>query len=345
MTKPRRLNYIGSKYLLLEWLETNIREKTGWESFQGKRIGDMFSGTGIFSYHFRKLGAVTIANDVEPFSAVLTEAMSRSIYHPPLQTILDSLNKDLESGKYQETVGYITRNYSPFQGQERMYFTTENARKIDYCREKLQEIQGSIPRPDYIFLLASLLVAADAVSNVPAVYGCYLKEFKAKAKKGLHLEPVHTWNQVYQPDSAVFQEDILNPDLFQVSMDAVYLDPPYNQRQYSKNYFPLNMIVSEEPDLETLKGKTGIPDSSFVSPFCKKHEVKESFELLISQINAPWIFLSYNSESLISRKDMEELLSLYGEVSVVERDYKRFKSFQYNQSKPIREYLFCLRKN
>jgi adenine-specific DNA-methyltransferase len=344
MPKPRRLNYIGSKYLLLEWLETNIREKTGWGEFQGKRIGDLFSGTGIFSYHFRKLGAATIGNDSEPYSATLTEAMSKSVYTPFLQEVLDGLNKDLDAGKHQNTVGFITRSYSPFQGQERMFFTIDNARRIDYCRAKLQEMKPTLTAQDYNFLLASLLVAADSISNVPAVYGCYLKNFKAKAKKALRLEPVHTWNQGAHPDSAVFQGDILDPDLFQVSLDAVYLDPPYNERQYSKNYFPLNMIVSENTNLETLKGKTGIPDSSFVSPFCKKNQVREAFELLVSQIQAPWIFLSYNSESLISRKDMEELLGQYGQVSVVERDYKRFKSFQYNKTKPIREYLFCLRK-
>jgi len=33
----------------------------------------------------------------------------------------------------------------------------------------------------------------------------------------------------------------------------------------------------------------------------------------------------------------------FGTVSVVERDYKRFKSFEYNKDVAIKEYLFCLR--
>jgi hypothetical protein len=41
---------------------------------------------------------------------------------------------------------------------------------------------------------------------------------------------------------------------------------------------------------------------------------------------------------------MMEILSRYGTVSVIEREYKRFKSFEYNEDKAVNEYLFCLEK-
>jgi hypothetical protein len=41
---------------------------------------------------------------------------------------------------------------------------------------------------------------------------------------------------------------------------------------------------------------------------------------------------------------MLELMKPYGEASVIERDYKRFKSFEYNKDVEIKEYLFCLHK-
>ena len=40
-----------------------------------------------------------------------------------------------------------------------------------------------------------------------------------------------------------------------------------------------------------------------------------------------------------------EILTKYGTVSVIQREYKRFKSFEYNEDKAIQEYLFCLEKN
>ena len=102
--------------------------------------------------------------------------------------------------------------------------------------------------------------------------------------------------------------------------------------------------VLEQAAAEPLKGKTGIPVGCFISPFCKKSEVKDTFKKLISGLKTEWVFLSYNSESLISKDDMVALLKEYGDVTVIEREYKRFKSFEYNEDKKIMEYLFCLKK-
>jgi adenine-specific DNA-methyltransferase len=130
--------------------------------------------------------------------------------------------------------------------------------------------------------------------------------------------------------------------------DIVYLDPPYNGRQYSKNYFPLNMLAltpQEQALVPPLKGKTGIPDSCFISPFCKKGDaVTAAFESLFKDLKTDWIFLSYNSESTVKKQDMLDLMNKYGKASVVERDYKRFKSFDYNKDVAIKEYLFILKK-
>jgi adenine-specific DNA-methyltransferase len=129
--------------------------------------------------------------------------------------------------------------------------------------------------------------------------------------------------------------------------NIVYLDPPYNERQYSKNYFPLNMIAmtpTEQRVEAALKGKTGIPQSCFMSSFCKKGEVESSFTKLFDKLKVDYIFVSYNSESLLSKEKMMEIMGKYGSVTVIERDYKRFKSFEYNEDVAIKEYLFCLAK-
>ena len=128
----------------------------------------------------------------------------------------------------------------------------------------------------------------------------------------------------------------------------MYLDPPYNERQYSKNYFPLNIIAKTPEELSgeiTLKGKTGIPSDCFISPFCKKGDtVEKAFDTLFRELKTKWIFLSYNSESIVSKEKILELMKKYGTATVIERDYKRFKSFEYNKDTSIQEYLFCLQK-
>jgi len=340
-----RLNYIGSKFQLLSWLEDAIKAKTGWENFQGKRLADLFAGTGVVSYHFRTKGATTFTNDAELYSSIISEAFARCLYSAASKAFISRLNQDVLDKKHLALVGYIQKNYSPSEGCERMFFTVENAKRIDYMREEIHK--SGLDRDDTIFLLASLLLSADAVSNVPAVYGCYLKKFKAKALKELRLEPIHELSEL-APNSKAFHSDVLSTNLLGAfRCDAVYLDPPYNDRQYSKNYFPLNMIA-KTPDQQMasppLKGKTGIPVDCFMSPFCKKAEVKDAFKKVVGALKTKWVFISYNSESLISKEDMLDLLKAYGEVSVIEREYKRFKSFEYNEDKKIMEYLFCLKK-
>lgn len=339
--KIYRLNYIGSKFQLLDWIEEQIKEKTGLASFQDKFVGDLFSGTGIVSYHFRKKGSITVSNDAELYSSIITHAFSLSDYNDTCKSFIENIQKELDEGKNK--VGYITKNYSPYEECERMFFTVENAMKIDYISQRIQET--NLSENDYKFVLASLILSADNVSNVPAVYGCYLKNFKAKATKKLKLEPIHTNNLKCKDGSIVYNKDILSLD-FPQKLDIVYLDPPYNERQYSKNYFPLNMIaLSPREQQAPLRGKTGIPEDCFLSPFCKKGQVEDAFNTLFGNIKSDWLFMSYNSESIVSKERLIEIMKKYGEVSVIERDYKRFKSFEYNDDNEIKEYLFCLKKN
>jgi adenine-specific DNA-methyltransferase len=344
--KIKRLNYIGSKYQLLDWITINILEHTKWSSFEDKTIADLFAGTGVVSYHFRNLNSIVISNDSELYSYIITFAFTKSCFTEKCREIIKNIQKEIQENKYVNTVGFITKHYSPFELNERKFFTIDNAKRIDYIRNRIELLKESISLEEYNFMLASLIISADAVSNVPAVYGCYLKNFKVKAIKDLVLLPIHTNTVLPRSNSNTFHSDVLNTEfLSSFETDLVYLDPPYNERQYSKNYFPLNVIaknlIEEEP---ILKGKTGIPSDCFISSFCKKTEVEKSFDLLFRQLKTKWIFLSYNSESLLSKEKILELMSLYGSATFVEKSYKRFKSYEYNNDVEIKEYLFILRK-
>jgi adenine-specific DNA-methyltransferase len=342
-SKLGRLNYIGSKFQLLDWITEIVKEKTGWANFHKKRVGDLFAGTGIVSHHFREEGATVFSNDAELYSSIITHAFTRSIYTDTCKKIIGELN-----ALTVDVVGFVTTHYSPHNGGERKFFTIENAKRIDTMRKRIDALKPEISDDEYKFILASLLISADAVSNVPAVYGCFLKNFKAKATKELVLQPIHTLTKRSAKNSSTTNSDVLSPTLLEsLETDMVYLDPPYNQRQYSKNYFPLNIIAKTPLQLETepaLKGKTGIPTDCFISPFCSKSGVEEAFDTLFVSLKTKWIFMSYNSESLVSKERVLEMMGKYGTATVVERDYKRFKSFEYNNDVDIKEYLFCLKK-
>ena len=339
-----RLNYIGSKFKLFNWIYNNILEKTGWNDLNDKKIADIFAGTGIVSYNFRKLDANVTSNDVELYSYIITRALTCSIYNENIKEIIEEIQLQLCNKQYLNTHGFITKYYSPYNDNERMFFTVDNAMRIDYVRKYIEEKRNILSDNDYYFILASLIISADHISNVPAVYGCYLKKFKEKAMKELHLKPIHKLTSLHS--NITYNNDVLKQNFLRnMKFDLVYLDPPYNARQYSKNYFPLNIIAKSPEELESepeLKGKTGIPTDCFVSPFCKKSEVKQAFKNLIEKLDTKWIFISYNSESLLNKQEILDIMKTRGNASVIEIDYKRFKSYEYNNDIDIKEYLFCL---
>jgi adenine-specific DNA-methyltransferase len=348
----KRLNYIGSKYQLLEWLDKSIKERTGYKSFENKLVGDLFGGTGVVSYHFRKNNASVISNDAELYSSIITASFTTSTYTDKCKNALETLQREIDENKYANaSAGFVTKNYSPYDTCKRMFFTVENAKRIDYTRQRIDEMKEYMSDDEYKFILASLIISADAVSNVPAVYGCYLKKFKAKALKNIELKPIHTNTKPAMNGSKTYNSNVLSSEFISslTECDIVYLDPPYNERQYSKNYFPLNIIAKTPKELlakDVLKeGVTGIPNDCFMSSFCKKGEVEKAFEMLFRELKTKWVILSYNSESLVGKEKMLEIMNKYGKASVIERDYKRFKSFDYNKDVNIKEYLFCLEKN
>jgi len=345
----KRLNYIGSKFQLLDWLVENIKEQTGISDLNNICIGDLFAGTGIVSYRFRKEGAIVVANDAELYSSCITRAFNTGVFSDKLENAIATINALLESQNWEEIEpGYITNNYSPNDNCERMFFTPTNAKKIDFIRQYLDTNRDEYSDDEFNFLLASLLVSADSVSNVAAVYGCYLKKFKATARKDLVLVPIHTDRTSVKSESKTTNLPVESFHKEQETiLDVAYIDPPYNERQYSKNYFPLNQIAKSPNALEresSLTGKTGIPVDCYSSPFCRKRSALSAFEDLIKNVNSEYLFISYNTEGIVPKNDFIRMMEKYGAVSVVERTYKRFKSYQYNDDKEIRELLFCLHK-
>jgi adenine-specific DNA-methyltransferase len=251
------------------------------------------------------------------------------------------MNKDFLEGKHT-TIGFLTKHYSPYEGCERMFFTVENAKRMDYVRKCIEN--SSLEPSEKVFALASLLVSADAVANCASVYGAYLKKFKRVAEKPLVLKPIHTCS--IGSHGNCFNKDVLHPEFLKsLEVDLLYLDPPYNERQYSKNYFPLSVLAMhpDEQNSLVLTGKTGIPGTCFKSPFCSKKTVSQSFETVLQHTKAKWVFISYNSESLLDKETLLTLLKNYGDAKVIERPYKRFQS-QNQEKQEIKEYLFCLER-
>jgi len=204
--------------------------------------------------------------------------------------------------KYLEKIpgkkGFIYQNYS-LGGTtgaefERQYFSDANAKKCDAIRSKIEcwKKEKLITENEYHFLLASLLESIDKVANTASVYGAFLKKLKKSAEKSLVLKPAEFFLNDHEHD--VHNKDIAEL-IATTSHEVVYLDPPYNHRQYSGNYHILETIAKY--DSPRIKGKTGMRDcSTQKSLYCSRNGVKDAYRDLITKIDAKYIFLSYNDE-------------------------------------------------
>lgn len=65
------MNYIGSKYSLLDFLENTISEVTNLKDNKGYVFADLFAGTGVVGTSYKRKGYRVISNDIQYYSYVL----------------------------------------------------------------------------------------------------------------------------------------------------------------------------------------------------------------------------------------------------------------------------------
>jgi adenine-specific DNA-methyltransferase len=329
------MNYIGSKLKLSSWINDEINNIT---NIKNNIFCDLFAGTGVIGRTFKNKVKQIISNDIEDYSFVLNKNyIENHLDIPGKEEYINKLNNLplIENG-------FIYQNYCLGSGSERQYFSDENGKKIDTIRQQIEiwykntEINSNL----YYFLLASLIESADKVANTASVYGAYLKHLKKSAQKPLILKSAEFI--INDNNHKVYKEDA-NELIKKISGDILYLDPPYNARQYGANYHLLNTIAKYDEFVP--KGKTGLREYN-KSNYCKKGEVKQSFEDLIKNAKFKYIFLSYNNEGLMGEVEIKNIMSKYGKYSLVKKAYQRFKADKNRTQKADKtfEYLHILKK-
>lgn len=317
-----RIGYIGSKLKLKDWIFEEISKRTD-DTYT--KFADLFAGSCIMTHEALEKKYECISNDLETYSYVIMNGL-KCPFSDKLQNIIETLDA-LDT----YSPGFVTMTYSP-RG-DRMYFTEENAMRIDTIRETIERMVDNISTDEYNFLLASLLTSADTVKNTSVVYGAYLKKFKKTALKRMIFAPLHKRSTTVALET--FNEDATE---LGIQTDIAYVDPPYNSRQYGANYFVLNQILSPK---EIGNGVTGLPEYK-KSSFCRKQEVATSFCNMLKNVSARLFVISYSSESLLSKEEMVTLLSRHGKCEVVVRNHKRFKAQVSAVGNDVEEYLFFI---
>ena len=322
---------------------------------------DLFAGTHVVAAHFKKLGFQIVSNDLLHLAYVFGRALIQNNDKPTFSHLVD-LPEVSPTGLFDEVTtylkvlnylnqldgdsdGFVFNAYCPSGDNEynRQYLSDINGKKIDAVRQQVEawRCEELITEDEYYVLLLSLLEAVSKVTNISGTYGAYLKDWDPRTYKPLTLEPFLPIPS--DKKHIVYQEDA-NSLIDRIECDILYIDPPYNTRQYITNYHFLETIARY--DNPSVYGKTGLrPYSEFEkSAYCSQTECLQAFDAVISQAKAKHIIMSYNSEGIMSESKILEVLRQRGNMpKLIPIDYRRFKSNSngtLKNEKRIQEYLF-----
>jgi adenine-specific DNA-methyltransferase len=321
--------FLGNKYKLLGFIEDIVNEKcNGFGVFC-----DIFAGTGVVGERFNETGIKIIANDFLASNYIPLKAFlgTAEIDFAEVEKKINLLN-NLEA----KNNNYFSEHFG------NTFFTIENARKIGAIREKIDEIAKG--DNEKAVLITALLYAVDKVANTVGHYDAYRKKLDT-------IQPLRLLVPDFAPEdnvnNEIYKEDA-NQLIRKISCDVLYIDPPYNSRQYSDAYHLLENLASwEKPQVH---GKAKKMDRTHIkSDYCLNSAPK-AFADLIANANCKHILVSYNntgeskdgrSNARISDERIINILKLRGEVDIFERDYKAFTTGKSDTDGHTERVFYC----
>ena len=343
------MRYIGNKTRLLGFI-TSALDRLGIPSGSAH---DAFAGTSAVGRALKARGWRVASSDLMTYSYVFQRAYVVAQREPSIAELRagdPGLRRALRSPRFRErardrngsrlgvvaeylekwldpTAGFFTAHFAG----ERMYFTPENGQRIDAVRTTLHQwrSEGLMGDDAYYLLLAALIEGADRVANTAGVYAAYIKSWQPNALRPLRLELLHPMKGI--PGSTAHREDATDVARSLGPLDLLYVDPPYNSRQYPGYYHVPELIARGWSDaLPTLRGKTGLLSADGQrSAWCSARHVRQALVELLAATGARHVLVSYNSEGLLPEKALKETLreaSVDGRVVCFRKTYRRYRA-------------------
>ena len=331
-TNINNRRYLGNKYRLLPFITQVVEENCP----DITSVADIFAGTGAVSSAFTNKRLIT--NDI---------MYSNYICHLAwFGTEIVDLNKIQKYILFYNQTNPTRDNYMSLNFSN-TYFNKEVCRKIGFIRENIEEAfkKRKINQRERAVLITSLLYGMDKIANTCGHYDAYRQNGDLSASLELAVPTVSNTlnisNQCYNTDA--------NELVKRIEADLVYIDPPYNSRQYCDIYHLLENVARwEKPAVFGVAKK--MERENLKSKYCTSQATR-AFEELIKNIQAKYILLSYNnmankgnerSNARISDEDIMRVLSQKGKVSVFTQKYKAFSTGKSNINDNEERLFLCV---
>ncbi|MEO8579211.1 MAG: DNA adenine methylase [Gemmatimonadales bacterium] len=319
------MRYIGNKTRLLPFiLRTIERGKIPVGS-----VHDAFAGTASVSRALKEKGWRVFSSDLLMSSYVLQRAY---VVADSADPALGEMASELAALPSKES--FISRHFSPAGGatsEGRMYFTPENAGRIDAAREELEiwRKTGRIGDDSYYLLLAAIIEGADRVANTAGVYASYMKRWQPNARRAFEVVPETPVKGARSGEAHLM--DATDAAKAIGPVDLLYIDPPYNSRQYVAYYhIPEILARGWSESAPVIRGKVGLlAGEEGRSQWSHGRRVQKLFSALLSATSAMHALISFNSEGHLKPETLLALLgraSADGRVSHFSQRYRRYRA-------------------
>lgn len=313
-TNINNRRYLGNKYRLLPFIQNVVSN----ECSEIHTVVDIFAGTGAVASAF--LDKQVITNDIMYSNYICNYAWFSSEHYN--RNLVEEMIDHYNAMQVDEE-NYMTQNFAG------TYFCREDCAKIGYIREHIEQRYraGEINFREQALLITSLLYAMDKIAKTCGHYDAYRRGVEFDEHLELLLPMAGNDNN---QNNECFNMDS-NELARELEADLVYIDPPYNSRQYCDAYHLLENVARwEKPEVFGVARK--MDRTALKSKYCTINAT-QAFEDLIENLHCRYILLSYNnmaakgndrSNAKIADEDIYRILQGKGEVRVFSEDYKAF---------------------
>ncbi len=286
-----------------------------------KTFIDLFSWSWAIARLAKWIWFKATANDWEDYSYIINKTfLEFDIKKHNFSKVwwLEKILEELNNLKIKK--GFFYNNFWEKSKLWRKFFTENNSWKIDSINDHIDKLleRELIKKIEYYYLKTSLILAISKYANITGIFRAYLKQFSWTSQKNLILE------KVFVPKWLKWKAIKSDAEKYKANADIVYIDPPYNEHQYSPNYHILNHIHKIRPKLNWVAWVYDYSETK--SNFCNEKWSKKWVENLLKNIKAKYILFSYNNNWLIRVWDLYDMLSKYWNTEIKIVDYPRYRA-------------------